>query len=159
MARVRGTRHARCDVPQGMRDKSLSILVMNSRTNASRRVRFESVPVTIGRHDLSRLQLVDPGVSRFHAVIDWTEPQIVVCDLGSVNGTFFEGMPLRPCEPTTIDEEDFSIAVGPFHLAVSRHVPVPVHDPEATCVMDPSDLARLRRPGDGVTVIGSRTRR
>ena len=142
-----------------MRGMTLSVLVMNSRNNDSRRVKFDRLPVSIGRHDYNRLQLVDPGVSRFHAVIEWHDANVVVCDLGSVNGTFYQGLPLRSCEPKVIDDDDFSIAVGPFHLAVSRHVPMPADDPEKTSVIEPSELAWLRRPDDGVTVIRSRSRR
>lgn len=142
-----------------MRGQSLSILVMNSRTNDSRRVKFDRLPVSIGRHEYNRLQLVDPGVSRFHAVIEWTNGKVVVCDLGSVNGTFYEGLPLRPCEPRELDEDDFSIAVGPFHLAVSRHLPAAATDPDATCVIEAAELSWLRRADDGVTVIRSRSRR
>jgi hypothetical protein len=139
-----------------MRGMTLSVLVMNSRNNDSRRVKFARLPVSMGRHDYNSLQLVDPGVSRFHAVIEWTDAKVVVCDLGSVNGTFYQGLPLPPCEPRIIDDEDFSIAVGPFHLAISRHVTAPAADPDTTRVIDPSELRWLRRPDDGVTVIRRR---
>jgi len=141
-----------------MRGMCLNVLVMNSRNNDSRRVKFDRLPVSIGRHEYNCLQLVDPGVSRFHAVIEWTGAKVVVCDLGSVNGTFFQGLPLRSCEPRIIDDEDFSIAIGPFHIAVSRHIAMAA-DPDTTRLIEPSELAWLRRPDDGVTVIRSRHRR
>lgn len=89
----------------GMRGMSLHILVMNSRNNDRRHVDFDRLPVSIGRHEYNSLQLLDPGVSRFHASIEWTAARIVITDLGSVNGTFYGGLALPACEPTTIDGE------------------------------------------------------
>jgi pSer/pThr/pTyr-binding forkhead associated (FHA) protein len=39
--------------------------------------------------------LVDPGVSRHHAEIRVEGPEIVLVDLGSTNGTFVNGQPVR----------------------------------------------------------------
>jgi len=46
---------------------------------------------TIGRSEESQIVLLDPGVSRAHAVIEIGRGQAVVRDLGSTNGTFVNG--------------------------------------------------------------------
>ncbi len=43
------------------------------------------------RHDCD-LQLPDPAVSARHACIEWVKDHYVVCDLGSTNGTWLDGV-------------------------------------------------------------------
>jgi len=53
-------------------------------------------PVTLlGRGTDCDLRLVDPGVSRHHAELRLEENQVVLVDLGSTNGTFVNGQPVR----------------------------------------------------------------
>jgi Protein of unknown function (DUF3662)/Inner membrane component of T3SS, cytoplasmic domain len=53
-------------------------------------------PVTLlGRGTDCDLRLVDPGVSRHHAELRVEEDQVVLVDLGSTNGTFVNGQPVR----------------------------------------------------------------
>ncbi len=53
-------------------------------------------PVTLlGRGTDCDLRLVDPGVSRHHAEIRLEGPEIVLVDLGSTNGSFVNGQPIR----------------------------------------------------------------
>ena len=55
-----------------------------------------SAPLTIlGRGTDCDLRLVDPGVSRHHAELRVEEDQVVLVDLGSTNGTFVNGQPVR----------------------------------------------------------------
>jgi hypothetical protein len=55
-----------------------------------------ATPVTLlGRGTDCDLRLVDPGVSRHHAEIRVEGPEIVLVDLGSTNGTFVNGQPVR----------------------------------------------------------------
>ena len=53
-------------------------------------------PVTLlGRGTDCDLRLVDPGVSRHHAELRVEDEQVVLVDLGSTNGTFVNGQPVR----------------------------------------------------------------
>ncbi len=53
-------------------------------------------PTTLlGRGTDCDLRLVDPGVSRHHAELRMEERQVVLVDLGSTNGTFVNGQPVR----------------------------------------------------------------
>jgi hypothetical protein len=55
-----------------------------------------TAPLTIlGRGTDCDLRLVDPGVSRHHAELRVEDGQVVLVDLGSTNGTFVNGQPVR----------------------------------------------------------------
>jgi Protein of unknown function (DUF3662)/FHA domain len=55
-----------------------------------------NAPLTIlGRGTDCDLRLVDPGVSRHHAELRVEDGEVVLVDLGSTNGTFVNGQPVR----------------------------------------------------------------
>jgi hypothetical protein len=55
-----------------------------------------TTPVTLlGRGTDCDLRLVDTGVSRHHAELRVEDSQVVLVDLGSTNGTFVNGQPVR----------------------------------------------------------------
>jgi len=55
-----------------------------------------TTPVTLlGRGTDCDLRLIDPGVSRHHAELRIEDGEVVLVDLGSTNGTFVNGQPVR----------------------------------------------------------------
>jgi len=55
-----------------------------------------TAPITIlGRGTDCDLRLVDPGVSRHHAELRVEDGEVILVDLGSTNGTFVKGQPIR----------------------------------------------------------------
>ena len=74
-----------------------------------------SEPVSMGRAgnlsvkshvDLSRFEAVDLGVSRLHAKLQYSAGSFMVEDMGSANGTFVNGEPIPPREPTAMQNGD-----------------------------------------------------
>ncbi|MBX6768277.1 MAG: FHA domain-containing protein, partial [Actinomadura rubrobrunea] len=64
--------------------------------DATQRTYEITTPVTLlGRGTDCDLRLVDPGVSRHHAEIRVEGPEVVLVDLGSTNGSFVNGQPVR----------------------------------------------------------------
>jgi len=63
---------------------------------SSQRTYELTAPVTmLGRGTDCDLRLVDPGVSRHHAELRVEDGEVVLVDLGSTNGTFVNGQPVR----------------------------------------------------------------
>lgn len=62
------------------------------------------LPVVLGRGDDCRVRLDKASVSRHHARIDAHEGTLVFLDMGSHNGTLFEGRRLAPLSPIVIEE-------------------------------------------------------
>ena len=56
---------------------------------------LRSATTRIGRGTDCDLRLVDPGVSRHHAELRVEDDEVVLVDLGSTNGTFVNGEPVR----------------------------------------------------------------
>ncbi|GAA3212808.1 DUF3662 and FHA domain-containing protein [Actinocorallia longicatena] len=76
-----------------------------------------TTPVTLlGRGTDCDLRLVDPGVSRHHAEIRVEGPEIALVDLGSTNGSFVNGQPIR--RVTLIDGT--RITIGRTNLVFRR---------------------------------------
>jgi hypothetical protein len=56
---------------------------------------LQTLVTLLGRGTDCDLRLVDPGVSRHHAELRVENDQVVLVDLGSTNGTFVNGQPVR----------------------------------------------------------------
>ncbi|HEU5030395.1 DUF3662 domain-containing protein [Actinomadura sp. LD22] len=90
------------DVPQGGRggafagNPRLLVTTAVEGSDTTQRTYEINTPVTLlGRGTDCDLRLVDPGVSRHHAEIRVEGPEIVLVDLGSTNGSFVNGQPIR----------------------------------------------------------------
>ena len=92
--------------------------VFDTQANQQFEATFERFPVRIGRNQLNDLQIDRPYVSQFHAAIDLRERQIFLRDLGSTNGTVYQGRRLardQPVEVTAAPE----INIGPIVLRLT----------------------------------------
>jgi pSer/pThr/pTyr-binding forkhead associated (FHA) protein len=72
---------------------------------------------TVGREGTDIL-LPDPTVSRRHAQVTLEAGQLIVEDLGSTNGSFVGGKPVRPGERATAYTGD-AVRFGSIHLTVT----------------------------------------
>jgi hypothetical protein len=74
----------------------LLVSTASSGSDGNTRTYDLTAPVTIlGRGTDCDLRLVDPGVSRHHAELRVEDGEVVLVDLGSTNGTFVNGQPVR----------------------------------------------------------------
>jgi pSer/pThr/pTyr-binding forkhead associated (FHA) protein len=72
---------------------------------------------SVGREGTD-VMLPDPTVSRRHAQVTVEAGQLVVEDLGSTNGTFVGGRPVRPGERATAFDGD-AVRFGSIHLVLA----------------------------------------
>jgi hypothetical protein len=68
--------------------------------------------------DLTPYGAVEAGVSRNHARLSRQSATIMVTDLGSVNGTFLNGVQLIPHQPRVLRNED-ELGLGQLVLRIS----------------------------------------
>jgi type VI secretion system protein ImpI len=127
--------------------------VFDTQANQQFDVTFERFPVRIGRNQLNDLHIDRPYVSQFHAAIDIRDKQIFVRDLGSTNGTVYQGRRLardQQIEVTAAPE----INIGPIVLRmglVDSAAKKPTSPKEGGNVLDINDgganaSAQLSRP-------------
>ena len=64
----------------------------------------DSSPFTVGRDDAATLKVDDRSVSKRHAELTFSDDQLQVRDLGSTNGTFVNGRPIRGA--ATLNDRD-----------------------------------------------------
>jgi type VI secretion system protein ImpI len=115
--------------------------VFDTQANQQFEVTYERFPVRIGRNQLNDLQIDRPYVSQFHAAIDIRERQIFLRDLGSTNGTVYQGRRLmrdQPVDVTAVPE----INIGPIVLRlalVEAQVKKPAPAQDTGNVLDMND--------------------
>lgn len=94
---------------------ALVVRVFDTQANQQFEATFERFPVRIGRNQLNDLQIDRPYVSQFHAAIDIRDRQLFIRDLGSTNGTVYQGHRLvrdQPVDVTAVPE----VSIGPIVL-------------------------------------------
>jgi signal transduction histidine kinase len=80
-----------------------SLFVIQGRDQGTR-FRLDDTLVTIGRGTSNSVQLHDTEISRDHAELERRDDKFVLRDLGSSNGTFVNGKPVRECELASGDQ-------------------------------------------------------
>lgn len=96
----------------------LSLLTARPDGTSCREVLLGPDPVAIGRDPEADLHLPEPLVSRFHAVIDRVEPDWLLRDLSSTNGTLLNGLRLSPDQGFALRAGDL-IEIGPHRVFVA----------------------------------------
>lgn len=118
-----GTAPLRAEPPESRRDSA--VLFIAGYNDDPITVRLNQ-PVSLGRKsntkgrnhiDLSRYKAVDLGVSREHAVLRLEEDTYFVRDLGSVNGTFLNGEPVKSGTEITLSNAD-EIRLGQLRMYI-----------------------------------------
>ena len=94
----------------------MGITLVNAADPAQRFV-LNRLPATIGRQPKAAIRLDDRGVSYFQCRIDADGGRLTVLDLGSVSGTFVNGIrralaPLLPGDRLTVGATDFLVGMA-----------------------------------------------
>jgi type VI secretion system protein len=95
------------------------ITVFDSETGGTSEYSFTTSPVRIGRNNLNDLTLPFPFVSGWHAVVRFDDQQAKFFDLGSTNGTLYNGRRVEAGEAVVVHGE-LSLTIGKLELRV-RH--------------------------------------
>lgn len=75
---------------------TIKITIHSSENSMSQELLCEQSLITFGRSKSCTVTLEQPGVSRRHFIIRFTEGQYVIIDEGSTAGTILDGVPLDP---------------------------------------------------------------
>ncbi len=90
---------------------------------------YSHMPSDLNDRRISRVVFEDNEVSRYHALIDWVDKQVVLIDQKSVNGTILNGQPISQ----SVLQSGDTINIGPYSLAIIiESIPEPVADPDET---------------------------
>ncbi len=88
-------------------------LQITDTTNATRVTRvFPQFPVRIGRNPLNDLQICEPFVSQFHAVLEEDGGKLLLRDLGSLNGTRLDVGRAPAHQPVDLGMSNSSFRIG-----------------------------------------------
>lgn len=113
--------------PPPLPDKPLAYLEVLFGQNRGKRIPLDRDRLVIGRGDEADLVLDDPSVSREHVAVEFGLRGYVAIDLGSANGTRFNGEKREEL----VVEDGFTIEAGATVLAV-RFGDMPPAVPEVT---------------------------
>jgi ABC-type multidrug transport system ATPase subunit len=111
-------------------------LTIKTGTDSGKVVGLTQNDLVIGRSAPADLIIVNPEISRRHARLSYQQGNYVLEDLGSSNGTFINGQPLRASQVLT-DGAEIQLG-GEIKLVFSQH---------------PAEVQSLRRADSGKTII------
>ncbi|BAY26898.1 FHA domain protein [Calothrix sp. NIES-2100] len=97
---------------------------------------FARLPNEVRGERVSRMLLNSEQVSRYHALIDWEQNQLVVTDQGSVNGVFVNGQRQK----RSVIANGDTVQIGPYMITVTYSVnaPAPITSPPSTIQFNPN---------------------
>ncbi|BAY07395.1 FHA domain-containing protein [Calothrix sp. NIES-2098] len=97
---------------------------------------FARLPTELRGERVSRMLLNSNEVSRYHALLDWEQNQLVLTDQGSVNGVFVNGQR----QTRSVVANGDTVQIGPYTIAVtfSINAPVPVTSPPSAIQFNPN---------------------
>ena len=81
---------------------------------------LDQMPATLKNQRVARMVLLHPEVSRYHALLEWTNNQLVLTDQNTQNGTVVNGMRQQQCVLSVGDR----IQIGPVLIQVQQ-IPLP----------------------------------
>ncbi|MEM6996071.1 MAG: type VI secretion system-associated FHA domain protein [Myxococcota bacterium] len=138
--------------------KPVIITVFDSEKRTTTDYSFAKSPIRIGRNPLNDLALPFAFVSGWHAVVRFDENQPRFYDLGSTNGTLYEGRKIEPGEPLDVGQL-LSVTIGRLELRLRRgdadvHTSsgtAPMSNPPAAGSVGPTQItpAHIPPPGPG----------
>jgi pSer/pThr/pTyr-binding forkhead associated (FHA) protein len=117
-------------------------------------VEVKTGQTVLGRHDSCHLVLDDPLASRRHAQVDFDGEQVVISDLGSVNGVLINGRRIKGSQQLQHgDELRIGGQVLQLHLSSSANS-VPARHRQGAQTLSASDAAQLmQREADEATAV------
>lgn len=99
----------------------LVVTIHAPKGGTSQTLRFAKSPIRIGRNQLNDISLDDPFVSEWHGTIRFDRQGVAYFDLGSTNGTVFEGARLVKNVATPLTETS-RLKVGLLYIQVAREM-------------------------------------
>jgi hypothetical protein len=108
-----------------MPNQAVPILVVQEGQLAGRRWRMENASLTLGRGEECEIVLPDRQVSRTHARITRENDGFYVIDLGSKNGTYVNGMPVKD-RVKLQDGDEIQVALSVRLLFVGADATLPL---------------------------------
>jgi pSer/pThr/pTyr-binding forkhead associated (FHA) protein len=94
----------------------MSIALINP-VNPEQKFVLNRLPATVGRQVRAAIRLEDRQVSHYQCMIDVQEGLLTVLDLGSVSGTFVNG--IRRAMATLLDGDRLTVGATDFVVKVS----------------------------------------
>ncbi len=84
---------------------AFQLVVLRGRSE-TQTIRLGNGLTVVGRQDGCQLQIRSSQVSRKHCELSEKDGVLIVKDLGSSNGTFINGEPVPPRQPTAVENGD-----------------------------------------------------
>jgi pSer/pThr/pTyr-binding forkhead associated (FHA) protein len=95
---------------------ALLVRIIEGPSGHERVLTFDRSPVHLGRNPGNELLISEPFVSGRHARIDFTSIDVTVTDLGSTNGTSFNGERLPAHTPTRLTSAGDVVQIGAIRI-------------------------------------------